>query len=120
LVRLRDKDSPDAFERFLIKRTESAVDTAFLWLLILKLLNKKPMSAMEVRRSLTRFNTPHKTTLYATVKMLQAMKMIEATGPVVTERGKEKPYMVTEKGRKILSRAIHHLRSRLELLVEII
>lgn len=120
MVHLRDKDSPDAFERFLIKRTESAVDTAFLWLLILKLLNKKPMSAMEIRRSLTSLNTPHKTTLYTTLKMLEAMKMIEATEPVITERGKEKPYRATEKGKKILSRAIHHLKSRLELLMETI
>lgn len=98
------------------------VDTAFRWLIILKLLRKKPMSGMEIRRTLTSkgFNMPHKTTLYTTLKMLEAMKMIEATKRVITERGKEKPYRVTEKGIKILSRAIRHLKSRLKLLAETI
>jgi len=115
---MRGKSTPDAFERFLIRKTESMVDTAFRWLLILKLLSKKPMSAMQIRRALTSkgFNMPHKTTMYANLKMLKTMKMIESANAVVTERGKEKPYVITEKGRKILSRAFSHLKSRLELL----
>jgi len=93
-----------------------------MWLMILKLLRKKTMSGMEIKRALTSkgFNMPHKTTLYTTLKMLETMKMIESTKRVVTERGKEEPYRVTEKGIKILSRAIQQLKNRPKLLAEMI
>lgn len=116
--KLRDKSSPDAFEKFLIGKTEWMVDTAFTWLMILKLVRNKPMCGMEIRRALTSkgLNTPHKTTLYTTLKMLKTMKMVEATNPIITERGKQKPYRATEKGKKILDRATKHLKTRMTLL----
>ena len=94
------------------------VDRAFLWLSILKLLKKKSMSGEELRRTLAskRFNTPHRNTLYSTLKTLRLMKFIEQTAPVITERGKEKPYRVTEKGVQVLSRAEAHLQTRMMLL----
>lgn len=117
-LKLRDKSSPDRFESFLIKKTESTVDKAFLWLAILKLLKKKSMSGEELRRTLTSkgFVVPHRNTVYSTLKMLKVMKMIEEAGPIFTERGKEKPYTITEKGGKIFSRATEHLKTRMTLL----
>jgi len=116
--KLRDRRSPDAFESFLIKRTESMVDRAFLWLMILKLLEKRSMSGERLRRVLASKGLKmfHRNTLYGTLKTLKFMKMIEPTDQIITRRGKEKPYRITEKGVKILSRAERHLRTRMTLL----
>ncbi|MFQ6076814.1 MAG: helix-turn-helix transcriptional regulator, partial [Candidatus Bathyarchaeia archaeon] len=95
--RFRSKTGVDAFERFLMRRVERTLEVGLLFLIILKLLARKPMAGSEVRRAISDagFGLPSNTTLYTHLGIMRAMKLIE--GEEAT-RGHRKEYRVTEKG----------------------
>ncbi|MBU1449247.1 hypothetical protein KKF45_05375, partial [Patescibacteria group bacterium] len=63
--KFRMKSELDSFERFLILRTERVIEMGLLFLIILKLLARQPMTGSELRRVISNagFNLPHLTTL---------------------------------------------------------
>jgi len=115
--KFRTKENPDSFERFLMGRVERTVEAGVLFLLILKLLARKPMAGSEVRKAISKagFSSPHQTTLYTQLGVMRAMKLVEAE----KGSGHRKVLRITEKGTAILERAESHLRKligKLELL----
>lgn len=99
----------DQFENFLIQRTEQTVNTAFLWLLILKELHQQPQPSAQLRKQIARkHHNPHRTTFYSSVYVLKTMKLIE---------NNEGNLQVTLKGKEILSRAVQHLKSNLVIIL---
>lgn len=107
---IRTSIEPDKFESFLISKTEQTVNTAFLWLLILKELNQQPLTTTQLKKKIAyKYNNhPHRSTFYTGVYLLQTMKFIQKT---------EKLYAITPKGKLILDRAIKHIKSNLAIIL---
>ncbi|MBS7635774.1 hypothetical protein KEJ37_00270 [Candidatus Bathyarchaeota archaeon] len=95
----------------LVEKTERAVETAFLWLRILKALKCKPMCTSELRRSLKPM--PHRPTMEASLFLMSGLGLVERVG-----QGRVKPWRLTRKGEEILERAGEHLKKQLRLLLE--
>jgi DNA-binding MarR family transcriptional regulator len=94
----------------LIEKTEKAVETAVLWLRILKALKRKPSYMSELRRELN--PRPHMWSFQMNLYLMDRL------GLVRRERaGKMKILYITPKGDEILKRATEHLKKQLELLL---
>lgn len=95
----------------LVEKTEKAVETAVLWLRILKALKRKPMCTSELRRSLNPM--PHRPTMEANLFLMQSLGLVERAG-----QGWVKTWRLTLKGEEILERAKEHLKRQLGLILE--
>jgi len=115
--RFRTKEGLNSFETFLMKRMERTVETGLLFLVILKLLARKPMAGSELRKAISEagFEFPHQTTLYTHLTVMRSMKLIESE----RARGHKKVLHITEKGLAVLTRAESHLRSLLNRLYRV-
>jgi len=102
----------DAFERFLVNRTEKAVEYGFLWIKVLKLLKRRSHKYIEVQRSLN--PRPHLATLHATLLMMQKMGLVKRL-----KEGHNSVYSITEKGEKVLGRAVNHLRTQIRMILDV-
>jgi len=100
----------DAFERLLVNRTEKAVEYGFLWIKVLKRL-KRPHKYVEIQRSLN--PRPHLATLHATLLMMRKMGLVKRQ-----KEGHNSVYSITEKGEKVLQRAINHLRKQMRMILD--
>jgi len=110
---LRTPTSPDFFEKFLINRTEDTVNTAFLWVFVLKQLNKHPLTPTQLRKEIARKHyNPHRTTLYTSITLLKSMKLIEQTS-----NNPQKKLQITPKGKLILERATKHINLNLAIIL---
>jgi DNA-binding PadR family transcriptional regulator len=107
--RFRSRTSVDAFERFLMRRVERTLEVGLLFLIILKLLARKPMTGSDVRRAISNagFSLPSQTTLYTHLGVMRAMKLIKSEK---AGRGHQKMLHITEKGLAVLEHAETHLR----------
>jgi len=94
----------------LIERTEKAVETAFLWLRILKALKRKPSYMSELRRELN--PQPHMTTFQINLYLMEKIGLVRREGS-----GRMKTWHITEEGLRVLERATEHLRKQLEMLL---
>jgi len=108
--RFRTKSELDSLETFLIKRVERTVENGLLFLIVLKLLARKPMSASEIRRAVSKrgFSQPYHTTLHNQLAVLETMKLIEKEK---VGKGHSKPLHITEKGLTVLTRGEKHLKN---------
>jgi DNA-binding HxlR family transcriptional regulator len=97
---------------YLVEKTEKAVETAFLWLKILKALKRRPSYMSELRRQLKPF--PPMRTLQINMYLMEKLGLIRRDSP-----GRLKKWYVTEKGLSILERATEHLRKQMEMLLEL-
>ncbi|MEM3389800.1 MAG: hypothetical protein QW491_10380 [Thermoproteota archaeon] len=95
----------------LVERTEKAVETAVLWLRVLKALKRKPMCTSELRRSLNPM--PHRPTMEASLFLMLGLGLVERAG-----KGRVKSWRLTPKGEEILERAGEHLKKQLMLILE--
>lgn len=95
----------------LVERTEKAVETAVLWLRVLKALRRKPMCTSELRRSLNPM--PHRPTMEASLFLMRSLGLVERAG-----KGRVKSWRLTPKGEEILERAGEHLKKQLMLILE--
>ena len=70
----------------------------FLSFLVLRLINKKPMSGEEIREELKKRKgtKPSAGTIYPVLKVLRKNEFIEE----IEDQGKEKKYRITKKGEK--------------------
>jgi len=110
---IRTSQKPDFIENFLIKRTEATVNTAFLWILILKQLSKQRLTATQLRKQIARtHHNPHRTTLYTSLYLLQTMKLIQKAS-----LSNDKLYKITPKGEYVLQRSIKHLKLNLSIVL---
>lgn len=110
---IRIPTQSDFFEKFLINRTEQALNAGFLWVLILKELSQQPLPFSQLRKQIARkHHNPHKTTLFSSIYLLQTMKLIQK---INTSKGKA--YEITPKGKQILERSIKHLKSNLAIVL---
>jgi len=104
LPRFRTKETLDSFERFLIKRVERTVEHGFLFLMILKILARRPMTGGEVRRAISDagLGFPGVTTFYSHLSVMKSMKLVS--------QGEDRKLHLTEKGLTVLEHAEAHLR----------
>ncbi len=95
----------------LVEKTERAVETAVLWLRVLKALKSKPACTSELRRSLNPM--PHRPTMEASLLLMLGLGLVERVG-----QGRVKTWRLTPKGEEILERAKEHLKRQLGLILE--
>ena len=108
--RFRTQHHIDLFEKFLLLRVERTVENGLLFLIVLKLLARKPMSASKIRRAVSKrgFSQPYYTTLHTQLAVLETMKLIEKEK---VGKGHSKPLHITEKGLIVLTRGEKHLKN---------
>jgi DNA-binding MarR family transcriptional regulator len=95
----------------LVEKTERAVETAVLWLRILKALKRKPSYMSELRRELN--PRPHMTTFQLSLYLMERMGLVRREGV-----GRVKTWHITEKGSEVLSRATEHLKRQMAVILE--
>lgn len=95
----------------LVEKTERAVETAVLWLRVLKALKRKPMCTSELRRSLNPM--PHRPTMEASLFLMNSLGLVERDS-----KGRGSHWRLTAKGEEILERAREHLKKQLVLILE--
>jgi DNA-binding MarR family transcriptional regulator len=94
----------------LVEKTEKAVETAILWLRILKALKRKPSYMSELRRSLN--PRPHMWSFQMNLYLMEKLGLVRREGD-----GKMKTWHITVKGEETLERAVNHLKRQMELLL---
>ncbi len=90
----------------LVAKTEKAVETAFLWLRILKALKGGPRNASELRRALNPM--PHRFTFETNLFLMARLGLVER---------KERKWYITEQGIMVLNRATEHLKRQMMMLL---
>jgi len=96
---------------FLVRRTEKIVETAFLWLRILKILKHRPYYMSELRRALN--PVPHMYTFQLNLYFMERLGLVAKE-----RRGRVAVYSITPKGVEILERATNHLKKHVEYLLD--
>lgn len=96
---------------FLMSRTERVVETAFLWLRILKTLKHGPKYMSELRRSLN--PVPHMYTFQLNLYLMERLGLVAKE-----KRGRLSVYRITPKGIMVLERATNHLKKHVEYLLD--
>ncbi|MBO3754981.1 MAG: hypothetical protein FGF53_08945 [Candidatus Brockarchaeota archaeon] len=102
----------------LVEKTERAVETAVLWLRILKALKRKPSYTSELRRELN--PRPHMFSIQLNLYLMEKLGLVRRESFTVKKgvKGRVKIWHITDKGLEVLNRATEHLKRQMALILE--